>query len=55
MPIDNTMPLFWNVARMPLAAPRCVAGTAFMIAAEFGDANKPEPTPDKAISAAKAG
>ena len=35
-PIDSTMPAFMPVARMPEAAPRCAAGTAFMIAAEFG-------------------
>ena len=30
-PIDNTIPVFWNVARIPDAAPRWLAGTLFMI------------------------
>jgi len=30
--IDSDMPEFWNVDRMPEAAPRCLAGTLLMIA-----------------------
>ncbi len=44
-PIDSSVPLFWNVARMPEAAPRCVAGTLFMIEVVFGAANRPNPIP----------
>src|SRR5258708_30219743 len=52
MPIDSDMPEFWNVARMPEAAPRCLAGTLLMIAEELGEANRPEPSPlQKMISA----
>ena len=32
MPMDNDMPEFWKVDRMPEAEPRCLAGTALMIA-----------------------
>ena len=46
------MPAFMPVARMPEAAPRCEAGTAFMIAAEFGAAIRPIPMPLSASSAA---
>ena len=42
MPIDSTMPAFWNVARMPEAWPRSSAGTEFMMAVVFGG----EKTPD---------
>src|SRR5215472_3961955 len=45
MPIDSDMPEFWNVDRMPDAAPRYLAGTLLMIAEVFGDANSPEPRP----------
>ena len=51
-PIESTMPAFMPVARMPEAAPRCAAGTAFMIAAEFGAAIRPMPMPLSASSAA---
>src|ERR1700729_2180590 len=52
MPIDSDMPEFWNVDRMPDAAPRWWAGTEDMIAAVLGDANRPEPTPLPKISSA---
>src|SRR5947199_8541645 len=48
-PIDNTMPLFMNVARMPDAAPRWLAGTLFITAVVFGAANIPDPTPLRKI------
>src|SRR3954467_11884539 len=40
-PIDSPMPVFIPVARIPDAAPRSDAGTAFMIAAAFGAAVSP--------------
>src|SRR5579875_311428 len=52
MPMDRDMPEFWNVDRMPDAAPRCPAGTALMIAEVFGEANSPEPIPLPKISSA---
>src|SRR2546421_10626740 len=54
MPMDSDMPEFWNVDRMPDAAPRWCAGTEDMMAAVFGAANKPEPTPLPKISSANA-
>ena len=54
-PIDSTMPAFMPVARTPDAAPRWPAGTAFMIAAEFGAAISPTPMPLSASSAANSG
>src|SRR6266705_1132524 len=45
MPMDSDMPEFWKVDRMPEAEPRCLAGTALMIAAVLGAANRPEPIP----------
>ena len=47
-PIESTMPAFIPVARTPDAAPRCPAGTAFMMAAEFGAAIRPMPMPLRA-------
>ncbi len=41
-PIDSTMPEFWKVARMPDAAPRCGAGTLFMMPVTLGAANRPD-------------
>src|SRR5215472_19368238 len=52
MPMDSDMPEFWKVDRMPEAEPRCLAGTALMIAAVLGEANRPEPTPLPEISSA---
>ena len=49
------MPVFWNVARMPDAAPRWSAGTAFMIPVVFGAANSPMPMPFSSSSAANDG
>src|SRR6516165_6399558 len=43
MPIDSTMPEFWNVARIPDAAPRWRAGTLFMMPVAFGAAKRPKP------------
>src|SRR5438132_1472378 len=54
-PIDSTMPLFMNVARIPDAAPRWLAGTLFMIAVVLGAANRPEPTPLRKINTPKTG
>src|SRR6202007_934742 len=52
MPIDRDMPEFWNVERMPEAAPRCRAGTLLMIAEVLGEANRPEPIPLQKMSSA---
>ena len=52
MPMDSDMPEFWKVDRMPDAAPRWWAGTEDMIAAVFGEANRPEPIPLPKISSA---
>ena len=49
------MPVFWNVARMPEAAPRWRAGTLFMIPVVLGAANRPMPTPLSSSSRAKTG
>ncbi len=54
-PMDNSTPLFMNVARMPEAEPRSRAGTAFMIPVVLGAANSPKPMPLKNRSAPKAG
>ncbi len=53
-PIDSAVPEFWNVARIPEAAPRCSAGTLPMIAEELGAANIPPPIPFNAMSRANA-
>ncbi len=53
-PIDRAVPEFWNVARIPEATPRSLAGTLLMIDEVFGDANMPLPTPFAAISRANA-
>ena len=45
MPIDSTVAEFWNVAAIPAPAPRCRAGSAFMIPARLGEPNMPMPTP----------
>src|SRR6185437_282869 len=55
MPMDSDMPEFWKVDRMPEAEPRCLAGTALMIAEVLGEANSPEPTPLPKISKANRG
>src|SRR5580704_17604575 len=52
MPMDRDMPEFWKVDRMPDAEPRCLAGTALMIAEVLGEANRPEPIPLPKISSA---
>src|SRR5258708_33841504 len=52
--MDSTKPEFWNVASMPDAAPRCRAGTLFMIAAAFGAENNPIPAPATKIRPANA-
>ena len=44
-PIDSADPALKNVPRMPDADPRCRAGTLFMMVAEFGAENSPDPTP----------
>ncbi len=53
-PIDSAVPEFWNVERIPDAAPRWRAGTLLMIEAEFGALNMPTPIPLSVISAANA-
>src|ERR1700678_1224630 len=52
MPIESDMPEFWKVDRMPDAEPRWLAGTALMIAAVLGEANRPDPTPLPKMSSA---
>jgi hypothetical protein len=52
MPIDSTNAEFWKVAIMPPAAPRLSAGTEFIISAQFGEKNRPEPNPFRAITSA---
>ena len=54
MPMDSDMPEFWNVERIPDAAPRSPAGTLLMIAEVFGEANRPEPSPLPKMISAKA-
>ena len=54
-PIDNAVPEFWKVERIPEAAPRWLAGTLPMIEEELGAANIPLPIPFTAMSSAKAG
>ena len=55
MPIERTMAEFWKVVLIPAPAPRCSAGRLFMIAARFGDANSPIPSPFKRSSRANTG
>src|SRR5690242_2084097 len=52
MPIESTNAEFWKVAIMPPAAPRRSAGTEFIISAQFGEKNRPEPNPLRAITSA---
>ena len=52
IPIDSTNAVFWNVAIMPPAAPRWLAGAEFIISARFGEANSPEPKPFSAMMSA---
>src|ERR1700722_14819697 len=54
MPMDSDMPEFWKVDRMPDAAPRGGGGAEDMVAAVFGEANRPEPIPLPKISSANA-
>ena len=51
-PMEIAVPEFWNVARIPEATPRSLAGTLPMIEEELGEANIPLPIPFSAISAA---
>ncbi len=44
-PIDSAVPEFWNVDRIPEAAPRWRAGTLLMIEDEFGALNMPDADP----------
>lgn len=53
-PMETAVPEFWNVERIPEAAPRSRAGTDPMIEEEFGEANMPLPTPFSAIISANA-
>ena len=52
MPIDSTDAEFMNVAIMPPAAPRWLAGTEFIISARFGETNRPVPKPLRPTSSA---
>ena len=52
MPIDSTNAEFWKVAIMPPAAPRLSGGTEFIISAQFGEKNRPEPKPLRAMTTA---
>ena len=54
-PIDSTCALFWNVARMPDAAPRSVGFTLFMMAVVFGAVNRPTPMPFRSSRTANTG
>ena len=51
-PMDSTNEVFMKVAIMPPAAPRWLAGTAFIISARFGEANSPDPKPLNAMISA---
>jgi hypothetical protein len=53
-PMDSAVPEFWNVERMPEAAPRCRAGTLLMMDDVLGAANIPLPIPFAAMSRANA-
>ena len=53
-PIDSAEPELANVIRIPDAAPRCAAGTLFMITEALGELNIPEPTPLRKVSPANA-
>ncbi len=55
IPMDSTKPELVNVAIMPEAAPRCLAGTLFITAAALGAENRPMPAPEMKIRMAKAG
>ena len=44
IPMESTNPEFMNVARMPEAAPRWLAGTEFMMVVVFGAENSPRTT-----------
>ena len=52
-PIESVIPEFWNVERIPEATPRRLAGTAFMMPAVFGAANRPMARPFASSSNAK--
>jgi hypothetical protein len=52
IPMDNTNAEFWKVAIMPPSAPRLVDGTEFIISAQFGEKNRPEPKPLRAMTSA---
>ena len=54
IPMESAVPEFWNVARMPEAAPRRRAGTLLMIDDVLGAANIPLPMPPAVMSSAKA-
>ena len=52
-PIDSAVPEFWNVERIPEAAPRWRAGTLLMIEDELGALNMPDADPVERRSAAR--
>jgi hypothetical protein len=45
IPMDSTVPEFWNVYAMPDPAPRWPGGRLFMMPARFGEVNSPMPIP----------
>ena len=47
--------VFWKVARIPEEAPRCSAGTEFMMAVVLGETNMPMPMPMTRMARANAG
>ena len=53
-PMDSEFPAFWKVPVIPDAAPRALAGTAFMMEVRLGAANMPEPIPLRNVRMAKA-
>ena len=55
MPMESSIPEFWNVARVPEATPRAPAGTEFMIQAVFGERKPPIPRPITTSTAANSG
>src|SRR5690242_3237412 len=54
-PMDNTIPLFMKVARMPDADPRWSTGAEPMMLAVLGAVNRPNPTPLISSNSAKVG
>src|SRR5260370_40983313 len=55
IPMDSTMAAFWLVVAMPAPWPRWSGGRLFMMAARFGDANRPIASPLASSSTANQG